>query len=380
MEIVIIIIGLSGLLFHLFCRYQISCIPRLSDLNIQPLLIYPKLSIIIPACDEADTVEIAMRTLLKLSYPHYEIIAINDRSRDETGVILDHLSKEFSQLQVIHIETLPTGWLGKLHALEKGTQCATGDLLLFADADVHFESGFMERVVAHFEHDQLDYLTLIPKFIGKSAMLKGLIFLFANLFCARLQPRAINQGHQGAYAGVGVFQLLRRSFFNQTEGWSWLRLEIADDTGLAYLCHRYRARARIYLAAQELSITWYSNVKTMVSGLEKNFFPVMSQFSLLRMILLTLIILTLNLGYLLFFIFGMWYLGLIVIILSFITVISSPMEGTTWWERTLALVMWPVLLWALLRSTWKTLRQGGIFWRGTFYPSTELKAHQRLKI
>ena len=380
MSILIWIIGLSGLCVHIFCRYQMSDLPRLSDLEIKPLHIYPKLSIIVPACDEADTIEISVRKLLQLSYPNYELIVVNDRSQDETGLILNQLSEEYPQLRVIHIKSLPTGWLGKLHALEMGTQVATGDLLLFADADVHFESAVMERVVAHFEEDQLDYITLLPTFVGNSSRLKGLIFVFASLFCARLRPRAINQNKQGVYAGVGVFQLLRRSFFDQTEGWYWLRLEIADDTGLAYLCHRHRARARIYIAAQELSIAWYNDVSDMIHGLEKNLFPVAGQFSLLRVLALTLVILVLNLGYTVFFITGMRDFGFIVMTLSVVTVTSTPMEGIKWWERSLAVLMWPVLLWALLRSTWKTLKQGGVFWRGTFYPSSELKAHQRLKL
>ena len=85
-----------------------------------------------------------------------------------TGTILDDLAEEFSQLQVIHIETLPSGWLGKLNALNIGTQCANGELLLYADADVHFEPDFMKRVVAHFENDQLDYLTLFPEITAQS--------------------------------------------------------------------------------------------------------------------------------------------------------------------------------------------------------------------
>ena len=168
MESIIVIFGLSGLIFHLFCRYQINAIPRLDELVSPPLSTYPKLSIIIPACDESDTVESAMRKLLKLNYPSYEIIAVNDRSRDHTGTILDDLAEEFSQLQVIHIETLPSGWLGKLNALNIGTQCANGELLLYADADVHFEPDFMKRVVAHFENDQLDYLTLFPEITAQS--------------------------------------------------------------------------------------------------------------------------------------------------------------------------------------------------------------------
>lgn len=103
----------------------------------------PKVSAIVPACNEAGPIEAAVRSL--------------DRSTDETGAIMDRLAQQFPQLRVIHVAHLPDGWLGKNHALWVGAQRATGDLLLFTDADVHFHPTALRRAVGFLQQRQLQH-------------------------------------------------------------------------------------------------------------------------------------------------------------------------------------------------------------------------------
>jgi cellulose synthase/poly-beta-1,6-N-acetylglucosamine synthase-like glycosyltransferase len=81
---------------------------------------WPLVSIIIPACNEAEHIETAVGSLLNQDYTALEVIAINDRSTDNTGDILDNLAKQDARLKVIHIESLAERWLGKVHALHNG--------------------------------------------------------------------------------------------------------------------------------------------------------------------------------------------------------------------------------------------------------------------
>jgi len=95
-----------------------------------------RVSIIIPARNEERNIQEALRSVLSQDYENAEVIVINDRSADQTGAILDRMARTHPALRVIHVTELPPGWLGKNHAMFCGAQQATGDLLLFTDADI----------------------------------------------------------------------------------------------------------------------------------------------------------------------------------------------------------------------------------------------------
>src|ERR1700730_11289428 len=124
----------------------------------------PRVSIIVPARNEERDIEQSLTRLLELDYDNYEVIAVNDRSTDRTGEIMEAVAKNshphFSQraremghpsLIVIHHQELPPGWLGKTHAMWTATNQATGDWLLFTDADVLFKPDTLRRAVAYAE-------------------------------------------------------------------------------------------------------------------------------------------------------------------------------------------------------------------------------------
>ena len=113
-----------------------------------------RVSIIVPARNEEESIEQALTQLLVLDYDNYEIIAVNDRSTDRTGEIMENLAAESSargQLRVIHHHELPKGWLGKTHAMWTATNHAAGDWLLFTDADVMFKPESLRRALAYAE-------------------------------------------------------------------------------------------------------------------------------------------------------------------------------------------------------------------------------------
>lgn len=94
---------------------------------------------IFAARDEQEKLPAALATLVSIDYPQLEIIAVDDRSSDATPQILDDFAAQHPQLKVVHVRELPKGWLGKPHALQKGYELSTGELLVFTDADVKFQ-------------------------------------------------------------------------------------------------------------------------------------------------------------------------------------------------------------------------------------------------
>ena len=162
---------------------------------------------------------------------------VNERPTDQTGVIIEHIVKVHPNLQVVHIDELPSGWLGKLNALHGGTELADGEYLIYAAGDVHFHAQFFKNAVAYAEHHKLDYLSAIPCFHGESWSLRSLIFAFSLLYLHDTF-RARESGF-----GVGVFQVIHASFLDQTPGWMWLKLEIGDDMATAQMCHHWCSRS-----------------------------------------------------------------------------------------------------------------------------------------
>ena len=122
----------------------------------------PPVTILIPAKDEGAGIEECVRRVLSLDYPDFRVIAIDDRSTDQTGMVLDRLAAEHpDRLRVIHVNALPDGWLGKNHALHQGTQGVGTPWLLLVDSDVLLEPSTLREVMCRAIHRGYDLVSLM---------------------------------------------------------------------------------------------------------------------------------------------------------------------------------------------------------------------------
>jgi cellulose synthase/poly-beta-1,6-N-acetylglucosamine synthase-like glycosyltransferase len=347
---------------------------------------WPLVSVIVTALEEEATIEPALRTLLASSYPNLELIAVNDRSRDGTGAIIDRLAHEDARLKPIHIKELPSGWLGKVHAMSRGAELAQGEWLLFTDADIHFRDRVIERVIAVVERERLDHFTLWPNLLGRTVPLRAALIAFTTNLLILLRPHRLGGENSRGFVGVGAFNLVRRSALNQTPGLEWLKMEIVDDTGLAKMMVEHGFRSSWRSAGNSLTVEWYPSIPAMVRGLEKNMYGAFSHFRLSVFLMkFALVIPLIFAPYLAVFSFSPWWLvasGLLVFgIWWFLSGLTAAAAGFGVIEALLApFVGAGIMFVALARSTWLTLRNRGIRWRGTFYPLKDLQAGARLKL
>ena len=369
-----------SVLLSILALIESRYIPLLSSLRPEPPTKWPFVSLVIPACNEEKKIRDAMTTLQNIDYPSYEVIAINDRSTDRTGEILEQLAQENSSLKVVHIEQLPDNWLGKVHAMHVGTQQAQGDYLVFIDADVHLAPDALQKIMSLTMEKQLDHLTILPGLRKGTFALECLLSSFAGLFVLLTGAGAVNRGNRKKYAGAGAFMMVRRALFEQTEGWPWLRLEIADDIGLAYLMNRHGAKSFVLQGKETLKLEWYANVPEMIRGMEKNTFAAICRFSLIRAFAIILVTSTLWLSPFVALLTPAWPFSLLVLVSNLITAGLGP----TLSERRLpSLLSWfciPILIYMVIRSTLCTLKQRGVTWRGTHYSIEQLRKGQRVKI
>jgi glycosyltransferase involved in cell wall biosynthesis len=347
---------------------------------------WPLVSVIVTALDEEATIEPALRTLLSASYPELELIAVNDRSRDRTGEVIDRLAADSPRLQPVHIRELPGGWLGKVHAMDTGARAARGEWLLFTDADVHFGPTVIERAIQVCQRERLDHLTLWPRLEGRGLVLRAALVAFMTNLLLLLRPHRIGGEDSRGFVGIGAFNLVRRAALEKTPGLEWLKMEIVDDTGLARMMVDHGCRSSWRSAIEELSVEWYPSLSAMIRGLEKNMYGAFSHFRLSVFLGKLAAILPFVVGpYMAILLPGPWWQKLagftaLGVWISLAWLAARP-AGYGLVEAVLAPFLGAgIMFTALARSTWMTLRNGGIRWRGTFYPIAELRAGARLRL
>jgi cellulose synthase/poly-beta-1,6-N-acetylglucosamine synthase-like glycosyltransferase len=163
--------------------------PKVADIsqpewNRQQVTGNPPVSIIVPARNEQDDIAQTLTQLLALDYDNYEVIAVNDRSTDRTGEIMDRVAAG-EKLKIIHITELPSGWMGKTHAMWTAGKQASGDWLLFTDADVLFKPDSVRRALAYAESEHADHVVLFPQMIMKQPGEKMMIAFFLGRWLIR---------------------------------------------------------------------------------------------------------------------------------------------------------------------------------------------------
>ena len=260
----------------------------------------PRVTIIVPARDEEETIAETLRRLLTLDYDNFEIIAVNDRSTDRTGTIMASAAASpasLERLRVIHIHELPEGWLGKTHAMWTAGEQATGDWLLFTDADVLFKPDSLRRVITYTESEKADHTVLFPQMIMKQPGEKMMIAFFQTLFMFGHRPWKVADPRTKDHIGVGAFNLVRRSAYQAVGTYKALRMEVLDDMKLGKVIKAAGFRQRNVFGEDLISIRWAKGAMGVMRNLTKNFFAVLS-FQWLRTILSAIALAFLNLGHL----------------------------------------------------------------------------------
>lgn len=335
----------------------------------------PRVSIIFSALNEAETIEPALQSLLAIDYPNLEIIAIDDRSTDATPQILDRMAQVQPRLRVVHIGELPGGWLGKNHALCQGARIATGDYLVFTDADVMFEPRAIARAVHYCRRHGVDHLTLFISLIARTHLLRALLVNFAIGFVSRFKPWKVNASPKH-FLGLGPFNMVRRETYRACGGHAALPMEVIDDLMLGKLIKTQGYRQHVLSAGESLSVEWYRTTPEMIRGLQKNIFSGFG-FQFTYLIAATLVVLLMN----------VWpWVGLCAVegaasainaatLLVGFGLYADFVRQNGWSYRCLVFV--PIVnfiaIWMWWRACVLTLLRGGIEWRGTHYPLSELK-------
>ncbi len=316
---------------------------------------------------------------------HLQVILVDDRSTDDTGIIIDQLAASDSRIKAIHIQELPEQWLGKVHALNIGLQQANGELVLFTDADVHFAKGTLRAAVDHFLNFDLDHLAGFPRLNPSGIVLDAMLTGFLRQFVTVMRPWKVSDPLSRAFIGVGAFNLVRKEAFMAAGGWQWLRLEIADDVGVGLMMKQAGYRCGVVRMTEWLSLYWHRTLGQAVRGAEKGWSSV-CRFSVIKTIIIggITVILELSPLYVFLLIRPTWrwigWLGFAVFLFYLFTSIML----ARWMHQRIrshlfSIFIVPMGFLIMIRTAILGYYRGGAAWRGTLYPTKTLRDGMRLK-
>ncbi|HEX3543492.1 MAG TPA: glycosyltransferase [Candidatus Acidoferrum sp.] len=336
----------------------------------------PRVSLLFAARDEEEKLPGALATLAELDYPGLEIIGVDDRSEDATGRILDEFAASHARFRAIHVKELPAGWLGKPHALQQAYEASSGDWLLFTDADVRFQVDVLRRAIRMASERRLDHLSLFGDVEMVGFWEKVVVTFFGMAFHMATAPSDVIDPKSGAYMGVGAFQLLKRSAYEAAGTHRRLAMEVIDDMKLGKIVKQAGFRSGVGIAQDFVVVRWHAGARNLINGVTKNFFAG-SGFSVARVAISILGLLLMNVVPFAGLLFGHGWVRIfagicVLVVLCFHAGVDIVMRVSPLYCFTVP--VGAVLFgYMLLRSTVYTLKQGGIVWRGTFYPLEALK-------
>lgn len=346
---------------------------------------WPRVSVIITACNEEDTIEAAVRPRLDDDYPELEIVLIDDRSTDGTGTMIDRLAEEDPRITPIHVDELPHGWLGKLHAMDVGVRAASGDWLLFSDADVQVRAGTLGRTVAYSEENGVDHMAILPDFLPAGFILDAAISNFARIMCVLGRMWAVSNPGSRAAAGSGSFNMVRRETLEATEGLEYLKLEVSDDVTIGQMLKASGARQAFAKGNGWVAVCFYPTIQDALVGSERALFTALGGCSMWCCIGIGVGFVGLELAPL---VLGLQKRNLKVRRLGralMCVQIAVSLVFDRWFERPLchaplAPLGSAAIMGAFIRAGVLGAARGGIQWRGTFYPTSLLKSGRRFKL
>lgn len=234
-----------------------------------------KVSILVPARNEENTINACILSLLAQDYPDFEILVLDDQSQDRTREILEGISRQTGRVRILDGTPLPEGWLGKHWACHQLAQASTGEFLLFTDADtIHHSLALREAIVA-LVSEEIDFLTAMPlqrviswgeKLLVPSLYWSSISFL--PLVLAFYTPLAVFS------IAIGQYMLFSRAAYERIGGYEAIRAHTADDLAFARLIKKHRLPWRCYDATNRVQCRMYRNFGSAYQGFRKNFFAI----------------------------------------------------------------------------------------------------------
>ncbi len=232
---------------------------------------WPRLSIIVPAHNEEQMIDACARSLREQEYDNLEIVFVLDRCTDATAERLAPHAAADPRVVIVENDTCPEEWAGKCHAAQCGADRATGEWLLFTDADTRFDPKLARAAVALALERRSDLLSLLTTLTAHHRF-ERIVQPVAVVNLARMYPiERVNRAERTRPFANGQFMLFRRSWYERLGGHAAVRDALLEDIAFARLLHRRGGRGALVLADGMLVCSMYDSLGAFKAGWKRIF-------------------------------------------------------------------------------------------------------------
>ena len=232
----------------------------------------PNVTIIIPAKDEGERIRQCLSSVLAQDYPRFDVLAVDDRSSDATGRVMDEMAAADPRMKVLHIEELPVGWTGKNNALFRAASRADGQWLLFIDSDVVLQPPALSTTLRIALARRYDMLSLILRQETRGIWESALVPIASAAFGTAYMMGLSNSESNNCFFGNGQYMLFNRKIYDQIGGHEAVKSQFNEDMTLARLMKQSGLRPRMAWGTDYGSVRMYDSLPTIMKGWSRIFF------------------------------------------------------------------------------------------------------------
>ena len=231
----------------------------------------PAVSVLIPARDEEVNIRTAASRVLSNDSRNLELIVVDDHSTDGTAEIVREVTTEDSRVQLVNAPALPDNWGGKPHSCFTGAASATGDYLVFVDADVALEPDAIERLVTFMETTRSDLASGIPRQVTQTLTEKLVVPLIHFILLGFLPMMGMRWTRRPSFsAGCGQLFIARRTAYDETGGHRAIKASRHDGLELPRAFRRHGLKTELFDATDLATCRMYHNGLEVWNGFAKN--------------------------------------------------------------------------------------------------------------
>ncbi len=255
-----------------------------------------RVSVCIPARDEEANIATLLTSLRSQSWPRFEILVLDDNSRDRTAEIVEELQSVDTRIRLLRGAPLPAGWTGKNWACHQLAEAAAGDILLFADADVQPGTEAVAHTVAAMQAYEADAVSAFPRQLLHGLAATLVIPVMDVLLYAFLPLHLVHRSRMVSLAAAnGQWFAFTREIYRRIGGHASVRGQIVEDVALARSVKREGGRMLLTAGIGSVACRMYRSVAEIREGFSKNFFAAFgfntAVFLLVLLLLLTIFVL-----------------------------------------------------------------------------------------